>query len=229
MKAIILAGGLGTRLRPLTYAIPKSLLPIGRKPILEIIIEGLRKSGFTDIILTVGYKAELIKAYFRDESSFNVNITYIEEKERSGTAGPIKLAEHLLDEPFIAMNGDLLTKLDFKKMYEAHIDSSAELTVGTADYKIQLPYGLIDVQNGKIVNIKEKPELNFCVNAAIYAISPSALDIIPQGKFFDMPDAIQGLIDQGRKVEIYPITEYWRDIGIMEDYEKANAEISEWT
>jgi NDP-sugar pyrophosphorylase family protein len=226
MKAIILAGGKGTRLRPLTYAIPKPLLPIGRKPILEIIIEQLRKSGFLDIILTVQYKAELIEAYFRDGSSFGVNITYIFEKGPSGTAGPLRLAEHLLTEPFVAMNGDLLTKLNFGAMYEIHLEKSAELTVGMVNYSIKLPYGLIDILDGKIVKIQEKPELNFCVNAGIYIISPSALDIIPKGEFFDMPDMIQMLIDGGRKVETYPINEYWRDIGRMEDYEEVNAELS---
>ena len=229
MKAIILAGGKGTRLGPLTYAVPKPLLPIGRKPILEIIIEQLRKSGFVDIILTVQYKAELIEAYFRDGSSFVVNVTYIREKGPSGTAGPLKLAEHLLTEPFVAMNGDLLTKLDFGAMYQAHLEKSAELTVGTVNYATKLPYGIISMHDGKIVKIEEKPELNFCANAGIYVISPSALDVIPVGEFFDMPDLIQKLIDQGRKVETYPIKEYWRDIGIMKDYEEANAEISEWT
>lgn len=230
MKALILAGGLGTRLRPLTNTIPKPLLPVGRKPILEIIIQSLKGSGFTDIILAVGYKAELIKGYFHDGRSFGVNIAYVEERERMGTAGPIKLAEHLLDEPFITMNGDILTKLDFRKMYETHIASYAELTVGTVDYKIRLPYGIIEIQEDrKIMNVKEKPELSFYINAAIYVVSPSMLDVIPKETLFDMTDAIKKLAEQGRNIRIYPITEYWRDIGIMEDYEKANAEIAEWT
>ena len=230
MKAMIMAGGKGTRLRPLTYAVPKPLLPVGRKPLLEIIIDGLRNSGFTDVILTVEYRSELIKAYFRDGSNFGVKITYVDEEGPSGTAGAVKGIEHLIDnEPFIAMNGDLLTKLDFKKMYDAHISSGAEFTVGVTNYTIKLPYGLIHLQNDKIVSIKEKPDISFCVNAGIYVITPSALDVIPKGEFFDMPDAIQKLIDQGRKVEVYQIDEYWRDIGRMEDYEQANSEISEWT
>lgn len=229
MKAIILAGGKGTRLRPLTYAIPKPLLPIGRKPILEIIIEQLRKSGFVDIILTVQYKAELIEAYFRDGSSFDVNITYIREKGPSGTAGPLKLADRLLTEPFVAMNGDLLTKLDFGMMYQTHLEKNAELTVGTVNHVIKFPYGLIDMQDGKIVKIQEKPDLNFCVNAGIYVVSLSALDAIPKDEFFDMPDLIQKLIDQERRVYTYPINEYWRDIGRMEDYQEVNKENSEWT
>ena len=228
MKAIILAGGKGTRLRPLTYAVPKPLLPIGRKPILEIIIEQLRESGFVDIILTVQYKAELIEAYFRDGSSFDVNVTYIREKGPSGTAGPLRLAEHLFTEPFVTMNGDLLTKLDFGMMYQAHLEKSAELTVGMVNYTIKLPYGLIDMQDGRITKIQEKPDFNYSVNAGIYVVSPSALDAIPKGEFFDMPDLIQKLIDQGRNVEVYPIKEYWRDIGRMKDYEEVNEDFSEW-
>ena len=228
MKALIMAGGKGTRLRPLTYAIPKPLLPVGRKPILEIIIEQLRDSGFTEIILTVEHRAELIKAYFRDEEMFGVKITYIDEKGPSGTAGSVKLIEGMVDEPFITMNGDLLTKLNFKDMYTAHIDSSAELTVGVKDHTIKLPYGLIYVQNGEVKGIKEKPDLAFRINAGIYVLSPSALDVIPRGEFFDMPDAIQCLIHQGRKVAYYDIKEYWRDIGQMEDYQQVVNGIEGW-
>ena len=228
MKALIMAGGKGTRLRPLTYAIPKPLLPVGRKPILEIIIEQLRNSGFTDIVLTVEYKAELIKAYFRDGTPFGVKITYIDEEAPSGTAGAVKHIEDMVDEPFIAMNGDLLTKLNFKDMYAMHINNGAELTVGVKDYTIKLPYGLIDIQDGKMKSIKEKPDLTFCINAGIYVLSPSALDVIPKGDFFDMPDAIQCLIDQDRKVAYYEIEEYWCDIGQMDDYQQVVNGVEGW-
>ena len=228
LKAVILAGGKGTRLRPLTYAVPKPLLPIGRKPILEIIIERLKGHGFTDIILTVEYKAEFIKAYFRDGESLDVNITYFHENKPSGTAGPLKLVEHLLDDqPFITMNGDLLTDLDFGKMYQAHLERNAELTMATTTYTVKSPYGVIDMQDNKIVSIREKPDLTFLVNAGIYVVSPSALDIISKGEFFDMPNLIQTLIDQKRRVETYYIDGKWQDIGTMESYEKANAANSE--
>ena len=228
LKAVILAGGKGTRLRPLTYSVPKPLLPIGRKPILEIIIERLREHGFMDIILTVEYKAELIRAYFRDGSHLGVNISYFQENKLTGTAGPVKLVEHLLDDrPFITMNGDLLTDLDFNKIYQAHLEKKAELTMATTTYTIKLPYGIIDMQDDKMVSIREKPELEFLANAGIYVVSPSALDIIPKGEFFDMPDLIQTLIDQGRKVGTYFIDGNWEDLGTMENYQKANAENSE--
>lgn len=228
MKAVILAGGKGTRLRPLTYETPKPLLPIGKKPILEIIIEGLKEHGFTDIILTVQYKAELIKDYFRNGNSLGVNISYFHEDKPSGTAGPLKLVEHLLDdEPFLTMNGDLLTDLNYSEMCQVHFEKQAELTMATTTHTIKSPYGVIEMQDDKIVSIDEKPDLEYLVNAGIYIVSPSALDIITKGDFFDMPDLIQTLIDQGRKVETYYIEGKWQDLGTMENYEKANAANSE--
>ena len=225
MKAVILAGGEGTRLRPLSYVIPKPLLPVGTKPILEIIIERLRDYSFTDIILNTGYKAELIEAYFHDGNSLNVNITYWQESISCGTAGPVKLVEHLLgSQPFITMNSDLLTDLDFSKMYQMHLDKSAELTVATTSYSYKVPYGVIGMQDNVITSINEKPELKFLINAGVYVVSPSALDIIPIDKFYNMTDLIQALIDQNRKVETYYIDGEWQDLGTMEVYEKVNAE-----
>ncbi|MFC1717669.1 sugar phosphate nucleotidyltransferase [Candidatus Poribacteria bacterium] len=225
MKAVILAGGKGTRLRPLTYSIPKPLLPIGRKPILEIIIEQLRDHDFGEIILTVEYKAELIRSYFRDGNGLGVKISYHQENNYSGTAGPVKQVEHLLDgEPFVTMNGDLLTDLDFTKMYQAHLDQSSELTIATAGHTVTLPYGVIDTQDGKIVSIREKPTLKFLINAGIYILSPSTLDTIPGNEPFDMPDLIQSLVDQERKVGTYFIDGEWQDLGTMESYEKVNSE-----
>lgn len=227
MKAVILAGGKGTRLRPLTYSIPKPLVAVGRKPILEIIIERLRDHDFKDIILTVEYKAELIRAYFQDGSSLGVNIYYHQEDRYSGTAGPVKQVKHLLDdEPFITMNGDLLTDLDFSKMYKAHADKSSELTMATTSYDVTLPYGVVDTKDDKITSIREKPTMKFLINAGIYILSPSALDIIPADDPFDMPDLIQSLVDQKRKVETYFIDGEWQDLGTMENYEKANRDSS---
>ncbi|HGE72054.1 TPA: hypothetical protein ENX78_14545, partial [Candidatus Poribacteria bacterium] len=202
MKAVILAGGKGTRLGIISSVIPKPLLPVGTKPILEIIIERLRDHGFTDIILNTGYKAEIIEAYFRDGNGLNVNITYYQEDKPMGTAAPVKLVEHLLgDQPFITMNGDLLTDMDFRAMYQMHLDKSAELTVAVTSYSYKVPYGVINMQDNVIKSIDEKPELKFLINAGIYVVSPSALDIIPKNTFFNMTDLIQTLIDQNRKVE----------------------------
>jgi NDP-sugar pyrophosphorylase family protein len=228
MKAVIIAGGRGARLRPLTDKIPKPLLPIGKKPILEIIIERLRKYGFVDIILNVKYKAESIKAYFHDGSNLNVKITYFEDDEPCGTAGPIKLVEHLLDdEPFLTMNGDLLTDLNFNDMYKAHLGNSAELTMATKRFSMKVPYGVLDMNNGNLLSIKEKPDVEFLINAGIYIVSPSALDIIPKNQYYDMPDLIQTLIQQGRKVETYYLDCEWQDIGTIENYNKAKAQATE--
>ena len=221
MQAVILAGGKGTRLRPLTYSIPKPLLPIGRKPILEIIVERLREHNFREIILTVEYKAELIRDYFGDGNGFGVEISYLQEGRYSGTAGPVKQVQHLLNgEPFVTMNGDLLTDLDFSKMYRAHQDMSSEMTVATTGHAVKLPYGVIDMQDSKIVSVREKPTLQFLVNAGIYILSSSALDVVPEEDAYDMPDLIQTLIDQGRKVGTYFIDGEWQDLGTMENYEK---------
>jgi len=225
VKAVILAGGKGTRLGIISSVIPKPLLPVGTKPILEIIIERLRDHGFTDIILNTGYKAEIIEAYFRDGNGLNVNITYYQEDKPMGTAAPVKLVEHLLgDQPFITMNGDLLTDMDFRAMYQMHLDKSAELTVAVTSYSYKVPYGVINMQDNVIKSIDEKPELKFLINAGIYVVSPSALDIIPKNTFFNMTDLIQTLIDQNRKVETCYIDGEWQDIGTIEAYEKANAE-----
>ncbi len=225
MKAVILAGGKGTRLRPLTYSIPKPLLPIGRKPILEIIIERLREHNVEEVILTVEYKAELIRSYFRDGNGLGVRILYHQENRFSGTAGPVKQVEHMLDgEPFITMNGDLLTDLNFTKMYQTHLDQSSELTIATAGHTVTLPYGVIDTQDDKIVSIREKPTLEFLINAGIYILSPSTLGSIPEDGTYDMPDLIQTLVDQKRKVGTYFIDGEWQDLGTMESYEKVNLE-----
>jgi NDP-sugar pyrophosphorylase family protein len=223
MKAVVLAGGEGVRLRPLTYSIPKPLLPIGRRPILEIIIERLKEHGFRDIILNVGYKAELIEAYFRDGRTMDVNITYFRDDKPCGTCGPVKLVEHLLDsEAFVTMNGDLLTDLDFSRMYQIHVSSSSELTIAVKNYSMKLPYGVVEMQNNRIASIREKPELEFLINAGIYVLSPSALEIVPEDEFFDMTDLIQELIDQRRKVEAYCIDCEWQDLGTMESYQEVN-------
>ena len=224
MQAVILAGGKGTRLRPLTDKVPKPLLPIGNKPILEVIIERLRTHNFRDIILTVAYKAELIEDYFHSGDKLDVNITYFREDKPSGTCGPLKLVECVLtDQPFLTLNGDILTDIDFSKMYQAHLCTKAELTMATTVHTVKSPYGVVDLSDNIIVSIREKPDLHFLINAGIYIISPSALDIVSKGEYFDMPDLVQTLIDQGRHVETYHINSEWYDLGTMETYEKINA------
>jgi len=224
-----MAGGEGTRLRPYTQIIPKPLLPIGEKPILEIVIKQLKNEGFGDFIVTTGYQGDLIKAYFQDGRKFGVTIEYTTEERKMGTAGALSLIEKDLAEPFLIMNGDILTDLSLRRFMETHAAAGATLTVGIIKYKLDIPYGVIK-SNGRIFeSIEEKPQYFFDVGAGIYAASPELLDYIPKGEKMDFPELIKVLKENGRNVECFEIDEYWKDIGIMEDFEQANAEIGTWS
>ncbi len=229
MKAVIMAGGLGKRLRPLTYSIPKPLLPVGKKPILEIIIGQLHKAGFNDIILTVGYKAELIQAYFRNGSNFGVNISYIKEPQELGTAGSLKLISDVDKNPFLVINGDILTKLNFKTIMDYHFIKKVEMTVGVVSYNVQVPYGVINtMENGLISNIEEKPTHNYFISSGIYVLNPEIIEFIPNNTFYGIPHLINKLIEVNKKVSAYHIKEDWVDIGAMDDLEKAILKEEYW-
>lgn len=232
MKAVILAGGLGTRLRPLTFSIPKPLLPVGEKPILEIIITKLKKFSFKEFILAVGYKAELIETYFKDGSKFNVKISYIREEKPSGTAGPLALLKKHLkfgkEESFLLMNGDILTNLDFSKFIKFHNDGDFEVTIGAKRLKQRLSYGVMKVKNGSVEEIKEKPVTTYDVSAGIYGMKSSILNDIPRYTFFTVPQLIEKLISQNRRVGCYYIKEYWLALEQLHHVKKANTEILRW-
>jgi NDP-sugar pyrophosphorylase family protein len=223
MKTVILAGGRGVRLRPLTYTIPKPLLPIGEKPILEEIIERLKAQGLDDFIIAVGYRAELIETYFRDGAQLGVRINYVRETQPLGTAGPLSLAREKLaaNEPLLLMNGDMLTDLDMRALLEQHRESGNEVTVVTREYALQHPYGVIQVEDGRITGIVEKPTVTDTVSAGIYAIEPLALDVIPEGQFFDMPDLINRLVATGRTVGVFPFAGEWLAIDRIDQLEDA--------
>lgn len=225
MKAVVLAGGKGVRLRPLTYTIPKPLLPVGEKPILEEIIERLRGQGFAEIIIAVGYRAELIETYFRDGAPFGVHIAYVRETEPLGTAGPLSLVRDqcALDasEPLLVMNGDILTDLDMRALLAHHERAGNDITVATRDHVLQHPYGVIEVDGDRITGIVEKPEVTDVVSAGIYAISPRALDAVPAGRAFDMPDLVNATIASGRRAGAYPFTDEWRAIDGLDQLEDA--------
>lgn len=225
-KVIIMAGGLGTRLKPLTDNIPKPLLKVGSKPILETIIENFSNYGFKDIIISVNYKADMIKNYFKDGSKFGVNIEYIEENKRLGTAGALSLLKQEINEPFFVMNGDLLTNINFEHLLDFHGFGNSIATMCVREYEHQVPYGVIQIRDNKIESIEEKPINKFFVNAGIYILSPKVLEFIPDNKFYDMPTLFQELINNQLNVLSFPIHEYWLDIGRIIDYEKANNEYS---
>lgn len=229
MKVLILAGGEGTRLRPLTFSIPKPLLPVGKTPILEIILSKLKSQGFTDIVVAVGYKAELIKTYFGDGSKFGVDIKYIEEEEPLGTAGSLGILKEKFNikETVLLMNGDILTKLDFNKIVEFHNNNGADITVGIKKHEQKTPFGVITLDGNKIKDIKEKPTFTYDVSAGIYVLNPSVLDSVPKG-FFNMPNLIKDAISNEKKVLGYKINEYWMAVEHMDNYEEAMEEMEKW-
>jgi len=226
MKAVILAGGKGTRLRPYTIALPKPLMPVGDMPILEIIVRQLKLNGIEEVILAVGHLAELIMAYFGDGSRFGVRIRYSREREPLGTAGPLSLLRDDLKDTFLVMNGDILTTLSYRKLVEYHKKSGAVATIALKRRDVYIDFGVVKLNEmSEIVDYVEKPVLNYLVSMGVYVFEPKVLDYIPDGKKFDFPDLVKRLIEAGEKVKGYVYDGYWLDIGRPEDYERANAEI----
>ncbi len=223
-EVIIMAGGLGTRLRPLTQDTPKPLLKVGNQPILETIINNFAKYGFRNITISVNYKSEMIIDYFGDGSKFGVNISYIHEDDRLGTAGALSLLKTKPNQPFFVMNADLLTNINFAHLLDYHIKENANATMCVREYDFQVPYGVIEVKNQHITSIVEKPLHKFFVNAGIYVLSPKVLDNIPHNTFYDMPTLFDELIKDTKKVLSFPIHEYWLDIGRISDFEQAQTE-----
>ena len=226
-KVVLMVGGLGTRLYPLTKNIPKPMLKVGNRPILETIILNFKKYGFTDIILGVSYKSEIIENYFGDGSNFGVSIKYIHEEKRMGTAGAFSLIRDERNEPFFVMNGDLLTNINFEHMMDYHIQNSSTATMGVREYDFQIPYGVVHVDGINIKSIEEKPVHNFYVSGGVYVLNPDSLRYIPQNEYFDMPTLFENIIANGKKSISFPIREYWLDIGRIEEFEKANNEYKE--
>ncbi|WP_046174417.1 nucleotidyltransferase family protein [Domibacillus indicus] len=220
---ILMAGGLGTRLRPLTDNIPKPMLKVGDKPILETIIESFKNFGFSNFILCVNYKKELIQDYFQEGTALGVNITYVEETKRLGTAGALSLLKEKPKVPFFVMNGDLLTKINFEQLLDFHLESNAQATMCVREYEYQIPYGVIETDHRKLLSIVEKPVHKSFVNAGIYMLNPDTLNHVPAGEFFDMPDLFKKVMET-EKAAAFPLREYWLDIGRIADYEKANGD-----
>ena len=226
-KVILMVGGLGTRLKPLTDNTPKPMLNVGEKPILQTIIEGFVKYGYVNIIMCVNYKAHLIQDYFGDGSSFGAEIDYVFEENRMGTAGALTLLKARPSEPFFVMNGDLLTKVNFESLNDYHRFHSAIATMCVREYDFQVPYGVVKVDGDSILSIQEKPVHRFYASAGIYMLSPEAIDYIPKNQFYDMPTLFENLINARKKTLPFPLKEYWLDIGRIDEYKKANYEYGE--
>lgn len=219
-SVVLMAGGMGTRLRPLTDDCPKPLLPIGGRPILERILERFIEQGFQHFYISVNYKAEMIVEHFGDGERWGVHIDYLTESERLGTAGALSLIPQKPSHPIIVMNGDLLTEVDFVAMLREHQARSAQATMAVREYEMQIPYGVVKVEDGLIYSVLEKPVHKFLVNAGIYVLEPQALDHIPKAGHVDMPTLFERIRGTGSTFA-YPLREYWVDIGRLEDLEAA--------
>jgi NDP-mannose synthase len=221
---VILAGGTGTRLRPYTAVLPKPLVPIADRPILELVIRQLARHGFKRVDLSVGHLGGLIKAYLDSvEPPEGVEITYAWEDAPLGTAGALRRIEDL-DEPFLVMNGDVLTTLDFAQLMRFHNGHEAPLTIATHRQNVDVDLGVIESENGFVSEYVEKPTMRFDVSMGVYAYDPDVIDLIPEGHF-DFPEVVQAVLDSGRKVAAYTGPGVWFDIGTVGEHERAVAEI----
>lgn len=219
---VLMLGGLGTRLRPLTNDTPKPMLRVGNKPILETIIEGFKQYGYTNFIFSVNYKKEIIQDYFQNGEAFDVTIEYIEEDKKMGTAGALSLLKNRPTKPFFVMNGDLLTQINFDQLMQFHMEHESAATMCVREFEYQIPYGVIETEGTDLVTIREKPIHRSFVNAGIYVLNPEVFNYIPHNEYYDMPTLFEHLIDKNKKTSVFPIHEYWLDIGRMDDFNKAN-------
>ncbi len=225
LEAIIMAGGKGTRLKPLTLKTPKPLLKIGDKPIIEYNIDRLIKNGVKKIYISVNYLKEQIKEYFGDGSNKGISIEYIEEEIITGTLGSATYIDNFSTKDILVMNSDLLTDIDFEHLYETYLNHNAEMAIATVPYKVNIPYGIVETKNAKVVSLKEKPTYTYYSNAGIYIINAACIKEIPQKAFYNATDLIEKLINNNRKVVSFPILNYWLDIGKPLDFEKAQEDI----
>lgn len=224
---VFMAGGLGKRLGELTKDCPKPLLRVGDKPVLETILGNCIEYGFKRFYISVNYKAEMVKEYFGDGSRWGVSIGYIEEKKQLGTAGALGLLPEIPTLPMLVMNGDVLTKINFKHLMEFHEGHKTVATMCVREYEFQVPFGVVQVDNHKLKHIQEKPIHRFFVNAGIYVLNPEAVALVPRNEHLDMPSLFDRLLQQEHETTAFPIREYWLDIGRTDDFEKANGDYSE--
>jgi len=223
---VLMVGGLGKRLMPLTESTPKPMLKVGGRPILETIVKGFVNNGFTKITMCLGYKPEMIQNYFKDGEVFGANIDYVLEDKRMGTAGALTLLKKKFNKSFFVMNGDLLTNIDYEKMLDFHVFHSSQATMCIREYDVEVPYGVVNTKGERVVSIKEKPIHSFFVNAGIYLLEPECINLIPDDEFYDMTTLFDALVKNHEKIVPFPLKEYWLDIGRITDYEKADLDYS---
>jgi len=221
MKAVILAGGLGKRLKPLTQVIPKPLMPIGERPILEIQISRLKEFGFDEIFIATYYMADYIMAFMGNGEKYGVRLRFSQEEKPLGTVGPVLLLKECLDEPFILMNGDILTSLNFSRLYNFALSTNSDLTVVTRELVTPFNFGKVISDGDYIVEIEEKPDFVNEIVTGIYVLKPDIFDLIPEGQYFGIDDLIKKMFSENKKVAKYLMDDYWIDIGQIDDFEKA--------
>lgn len=222
---VLMAGGLGERLRPLTDKTPKPLLSVGSKPILESILEGFVEQKFRRFYISVNYKAAAIKRHFGDGHKWNVEIRYLEEDSRLGTAGALRLVPDRPNTPFIVMNGDLITRVNFQDLLDYHDQQRSKATMCVRQYDFQVPFGVVGINGNRIRMIDEKPVQRFLVNAGIYVLDSGLIELIPAGKNFDMTDLFARVVENRYDTAAFPIHEYWLDVGRLDDLQRANLDI----
>ncbi|MBT1443006.1 nucleotidyltransferase family protein [Shewanella sp. JM162201] len=222
----LMAGGFGTRLRPLTDNCPKPMLKVGEKPILETLLNQFLKAGFNNIYISTHYMPEQITDYFGDGSAWGANIRYVHEETPLGTGGALGLLpEDIPELPLIMMNGDVLTKVDFQRLLEFHVNHDADATMCVREYDYQIPYGVVKGEGNRITSMVEKPTQRFFVNAGIYVLSPSVIHSVQKNHIIDMPTLLEQHMCERNNVLMFPIHEYWLDIGRMDDFNKAQSDI----
>jgi dTDP-glucose pyrophosphorylase len=227
-SVILMAGGEGRRLRPLTENTPKPMLRLGGKPILERLITSFKSKGFSNFYISLNYKGEQIKEYFGGGESLGVNIKYLEEIDKMGTAGALSLIEEQQSMPLLVMNGDILTGVDFEDLLNYHIKREASATMCIREYGMEVPFGVVGLSKSNIVSIEEKPVQQFYVNAGIYVINPEVIDYIPGDRRTDMTNVFEKLVADKKTILSYPIREYWMDIGKPEDFIKAEEDFKKY-
>ncbi len=221
MKAVIQCGGKGTRLRPYTLVLPKPLMPVGAKPVLQILLAWLRRNGTHDVYITTGYLGNLIQGFCGDGRQWDLRIKYLEEPEPLGTIGALSLLRDELDERFLVINGDVLTDLNLRAFIDCHREHAADLTIATARRTIRMDFGIIEDLDGSVVRFREKPNLTHEVSMGVYCMEPAVLRYIPSGVPFGFDNLMSCTLQQGLSVRVFQHNGFWLDIGRVEDFQKA--------
>lgn len=224
LKAVVMAGGLGLRLRPLTSIIPKPLLPLGDRSVVEVGLMNLTRAGVTEVIMCINYMSEYFESHFDKQPLSGLKISFSKESSRLGTAGPLRLIRDQLTEPFIVVNGDILTNLNFTKFYQTFASNQFDMLVGTKIIDLPMMYGVVSSEGNTITKVEEKPCIETEVVAGIYCLAPHILEWIPDHAAFQMTDLLQLVLQRGR-LGRFLIEDYWLDIGHMENYEKAKQDV----